>query len=131
MLNVFTHFKWAFFVCLFGGFSVSSNAKFLFLGHGTLPYFYGNVGDIVVSPLLVSCYKSSQLSDKTLEALGLNSSRLLSVETMILLTLQYFARLGKQPTQSLLDVCVAEIIHASVFRFSYLNFPLEVQSRFL
>uniref|UniRef100_A0A3Q4GXQ4 GREB1 like retinoic acid receptor coactivator n=1 Tax=Neolamprologus brichardi TaxID=32507 RepID=A0A3Q4GXQ4_NEOBR len=68
----------------------------ILIGHGTLPYFYGNVGDIVVSPLLVSCYKSSQLSDKTLEALGLNSSRLLSVETMILLTLQYFARLGSE-----------------------------------
>ena len=63
-------------------------------GHGTLPYFYGNVGDIVVSPLLVSCYKSSQLTDKTLETLGLNSSQLLCVETMILLTLQYLARLG-------------------------------------
>lgn len=67
-----------------------------FSGHGTLPYFYGNVGDIVVSPLLVSCYKSSQLTEKTMETLGLNSSQLLSVETMILLTLQYLARLGKQ-----------------------------------
>lgn len=72
--------------------------RLLFLsGHGTLPYFYGNVGNIVVSPLLVSCYKSSQLTDKTLETLGLHSSQLLSVETMILLTLQYLARLGEQP----------------------------------
>lgn len=68
---------------------------FFFAGHGALPYFYGNVGDIVVSPLLVSCYKSSQLTEKTLENLGLSSSQLLSVETMILLTLQYLARLGK------------------------------------
>ncbi|KAF3699465.1 GREB1-like protein [Channa argus] len=66
----------------------------ILIGHGTLPYFYGNVGDIVVSPLLVSCYKSSQLTEKTLETLGLNSNQLLSVETMILLTLQYLARLG-------------------------------------
>ncbi|KAM6919485.1 GREB1-like protein isoform 4-T5 [Lycodopsis pacificus] len=66
----------------------------ILIGHGTLPYFYGNVGDIVVSPLLVSCYKSSQLTEKTLETLGLNSSQLLCVETMILLTLQYLARLG-------------------------------------
>lgn len=70
-------------------------------GHGTLPYFYGNVGDIVVSPLLVSCYKSSQLTEKTLETLGLNSSQLLCVETMILLTLQYLARLGEQRTHTL------------------------------
>ncbi|XP_053185688.1 GREB1-like protein isoform X1 [Scomber japonicus] len=68
----------------------------ILIGHGTLPYFYGNVGDIVVSPLLVSCYKSSQLTEKTLETMGLNSSQLLSVETMILLTLQYLARLGSE-----------------------------------
>ncbi|XP_034468470.1 GREB1-like protein isoform X1 [Hippoglossus hippoglossus] len=66
----------------------------ILIGHGTLPYFYGNVGDIVVSPLLVSCYKSSQLTEKTLETLGLNRNQLLSVETMILLTLQYLARLS-------------------------------------
>ncbi|CAJ1072494.1 GREB1-like protein isoform X1 [Xyrichtys novacula] len=68
----------------------------ILIGHGTLPYFYGNVGDIVVSPLLVSCYKSSQLPEKTLETLGLNSRQLLCVETMILLTLQYLARLGSE-----------------------------------
>ncbi|XP_032387534.1 GREB1-like protein isoform X4 [Etheostoma spectabile] len=66
----------------------------ILIGHGTLPYFYGNVGDIVVSPLLVSCYNNSQLTEKTLETLGLSSSQLLCVETMILLTLQYLARLG-------------------------------------
>ncbi|KAM9845471.1 GREB1-like protein [Aulostomus maculatus] len=68
----------------------------ILIGHGTLPYFYGNVGDVVVSPLLVSCYKNSQLTEKTLETLGLNTSQLLSVETMILLTLQYLARLGSE-----------------------------------
>ncbi|XP_038859134.1 LOW QUALITY PROTEIN: GREB1-like protein [Salvelinus namaycush] len=66
------------------------------IGHGTLPYFYGNIGDIVVSPLLVSCYKGNQLTEKTLSSLGLNSSQLLSVETVILLTLQYLARLGSE-----------------------------------
>ncbi|KAL6103902.1 greb1l [Pungitius sinensis] len=66
----------------------------ILIGHGTLPYFYGNVGDIVVSPLLVSCYKSSQLTEKALEKLGLSGSQLLCVETMTLLTLQYLARLG-------------------------------------
>ncbi|CAL8345117.1 unnamed protein product [Merluccius merluccius] len=66
----------------------------ILIGQGTLPYFYGNVGDIVVSPLLVSCYKTSLLTDKTRENLGLSTTQLLSVETMILLTLQYLARLG-------------------------------------
>uniref|UniRef100_A0A4W5QQC7 GREB1 like retinoic acid receptor coactivator n=1 Tax=Hucho hucho TaxID=62062 RepID=A0A4W5QQC7_9TELE len=68
----------------------------ILIGHGTLPNFYGNVGDIVVSPLLVSCYKGNQLTEKTLSSLGLNSNQLLSVETVILLTLQYLARLGSE-----------------------------------
>uniref|UniRef100_H2U8H3 GREB1 like retinoic acid receptor coactivator n=1 Tax=Takifugu rubripes TaxID=31033 RepID=H2U8H3_TAKRU len=68
----------------------------ILIGHGTLPYFYGNVGDIVVSPLLVSCYKSNQLTEKTLETLGINSSQLFCVEAMILLTLQYLARLRSE-----------------------------------
>uniref|UniRef100_H3CSS3 GREB1 like retinoic acid receptor coactivator n=1 Tax=Tetraodon nigroviridis TaxID=99883 RepID=H3CSS3_TETNG len=68
----------------------------ILIGHGTLPYFYGNVGDIVVSPLLVSCYKSNQLTEKTLETLGISSRQLFCVETMILLTLQYLARLRSE-----------------------------------
>ncbi|KAM4728331.1 GREB1-like protein isoform 2-T3 [Anableps anableps] len=66
----------------------------ILIGHGTLPYFYGSVGNIVVSPLLVSCYKSSQLTESNLETLGLHSNQMLSVEMMILLTLQYLARLA-------------------------------------
>ncbi|XP_032167080.1 GREB1-like protein isoform X1 [Mustela erminea] len=66
----------------------------ILIGYGTLPYFYGNVGDIVVSPLLVNCYKISQLENKDLEHLGLTGSQLLSVENMILLTIQYLVRLG-------------------------------------
>uniref|UniRef100_A0A673UJ81 GREB1 like retinoic acid receptor coactivator n=1 Tax=Suricata suricatta TaxID=37032 RepID=A0A673UJ81_SURSU len=66
----------------------------ILIGYGTLPYFYGNVGDIVVSPLLVNCYKIPQLENKDLEHLGLSGSQLLSVENMILLTIQYLVRLG-------------------------------------
>lgn len=69
---------------------------FFIKGYGTLPYFYGNVGDIVVSPLLVNCYKIPQLENKDLDLLGLTSSQLLSVENMILLTIQYLVQLGKQ-----------------------------------
>ncbi|XP_077471465.1 GREB1-like protein isoform X1 [Stigmatopora argus] len=68
----------------------------ILVGHGTMPYFEGNLGDLVVSPLLVSCYNNSQLSEKTLKMLGLSCSQQLSVETMILLTLQYLARLGPE-----------------------------------
>uniref|UniRef100_A0A8C2VJI2 GREB1 like retinoic acid receptor coactivator n=1 Tax=Chinchilla lanigera TaxID=34839 RepID=A0A8C2VJI2_CHILA len=66
----------------------------ILIGYGTLPYFYGNVGDIVVSPLLVNCYKIPQLENKDLEQLGLTGSQLLSMENMILLTIQYLVRLG-------------------------------------
>ncbi|GAB5579398.1 GREB1-like protein isoform X3 [Prionailurus iriomotensis] len=66
----------------------------ILIGYGTLPYFYGNVGDIVVSPLLVNCYKIPQLENKDLEHLGLTGSQLLSVENMILLTIQYLVRLA-------------------------------------
>uniref|UniRef100_A0A8D2AWY9 GREB1 like retinoic acid receptor coactivator n=1 Tax=Sciurus vulgaris TaxID=55149 RepID=A0A8D2AWY9_SCIVU len=66
----------------------------ILIGYGTLPYFYGNVSDIVVSPLLVNCYKIPQLENKDLEQLGLTGSQLLSVENMILLTIQYLVRLG-------------------------------------
>ncbi|CAM5090471.1 unnamed protein product [Eretmochelys imbricata] len=66
----------------------------ILIGYGTLPYFYGNVGDIVVSPLLVNCYKIPQLENKDLDLLGLTGGQLLSVENMILLTIQYLVRLG-------------------------------------
>ncbi|XP_060099896.1 GREB1-like protein [Heteronotia binoei] len=66
----------------------------ILIGYGTLPYFYGNVGDIVVSPLLVNCYKIPQLESKDLDLFGLTGSQLLSVENMIILTVQYLVRLG-------------------------------------
>uniref|UniRef100_A0AAR2KX77 GREB1-like protein n=1 Tax=Pygocentrus nattereri TaxID=42514 RepID=A0AAR2KX77_PYGNA len=68
----------------------------ILIGQGALPYFFGNVGDVVVSPLLVSCYNCAQLSEKTLLSLGLMVSQLPSTETLILLTLQYLARLGPE-----------------------------------
>uniref|UniRef100_A0A8D2JA07 GREB1 like retinoic acid receptor coactivator n=1 Tax=Varanus komodoensis TaxID=61221 RepID=A0A8D2JA07_VARKO len=65
----------------------------ILIGYGTLPYFYGNVGDIVVSPMLVNCYKISQLESKDLDPFGLTGNQL-SVENMIILTIQYLVRLG-------------------------------------
>uniref|UniRef100_A0A2D4JA69 GREB1-like protein n=1 Tax=Micrurus lemniscatus lemniscatus TaxID=129467 RepID=A0A2D4JA69_MICLE len=67
----------------------------ILIGYGTLPYFYGNVGDIVVSPLLVNSYKIPQLENKDLDLFGLTGNQLLSVENMIILTIQYLVWLGK------------------------------------
>nr|KAF6358303.1 GREB1 like retinoic acid receptor coactivator [Pipistrellus kuhlii] len=75
----------------------------ILIGYGTLPYFYGNVGDIVVSPLLVNCYKIPQLDNKDMEQLGLTGSQLLSVENMILLTIQYLVRLGQHQSRALAE----------------------------
>ncbi|XP_066537902.1 GREB1-like protein [Hoplias malabaricus] len=66
----------------------------ILIGQGMLPYFFGNVSDVVVSPLLVTCYNCSQLSEKVLANLGLTVRQLPSTETLIILTLQYLARLG-------------------------------------
>uniref|UniRef100_A0A2K6TMW6 GREB1 like retinoic acid receptor coactivator n=1 Tax=Saimiri boliviensis boliviensis TaxID=39432 RepID=A0A2K6TMW6_SAIBB len=75
----------------------------ILIGYGTLPYFYGNVSDIVVSPLLVNCYKIPQLENKDLEQLGLTGSQYLSVENMILLTIQYLVRLGPHQSRALAE----------------------------
>ncbi|KAM9225467.1 GREB1-like protein isoform 3-T3 [Dugong dugon] len=75
----------------------------ILIGYGTLPYFYGNVGDIVVSPLLVNCYKIPQVENKDLEQLGLTGGQLLSVENMILLTIQYLVRLGQHQSRALAE----------------------------
>ncbi|KAG7455322.1 hypothetical protein MATL_G00255260 [Megalops atlanticus] len=74
--------------------STSGVRPVILIGYGTLPYFFGNVGDIAVSPLLVNCCKCGQLSGETLESLGVPSGQQLSVEVMTLLTLQYLVRLG-------------------------------------
>ncbi|XP_069076093.1 GREB1-like protein isoform X1 [Pleurodeles waltl] len=74
--------------------NISGVRPVILIGYGTLPYFYGNVGDIVVSPLLVNCYKIPQLQNKDLDELGVAGSHLLNVENMILLTIQYLVRLG-------------------------------------
>lgn len=49
----------------------------------------------MVSPLLVSCFKINQVTEKNMEMMGISGSQLLCAETRILLTLQYLARLGE------------------------------------
>lgn len=48
-----------------------------------------------MSPLLVSCFKINQVTEKNMEMMGISGSQLLCAETRILLTLQYLARLGE------------------------------------
>ncbi|XP_061452564.1 GREB1-like protein isoform X6 [Rhineura floridana] len=99
----------------------------ILIGYGTLPYFYGNVGDIVVSPLLVNCYKIPQLESKDLDLFGLTGSQLLSVENMIILTIQYLVRLG--PDKIPLREEFEQIVLKAMQEFTLREQPLQMSAQ--
>uniref|UniRef100_A0A8C4RD23 GREB1 like retinoic acid receptor coactivator n=1 Tax=Eptatretus burgeri TaxID=7764 RepID=A0A8C4RD23_EPTBU len=80
-------------------------------GHGTLPYLYGNVGDIVVSPVLMSCFSAPQYSSKVLDQLGLTPGASPSLETLMLLTVHYLAQLApdRAPMREELDQALLQL----------------------
>nr|DBA24372.1 TPA: hypothetical protein GDO54_012040 [Pyxicephalus adspersus] len=96
----------------------------ILIGYGALPYFYGNVGDIVVSPLLVNCYKLQEMEKKELDQMGVASSQFLSVENLILLTIQYLVRLG--PDQIPIREVFEQIVLKALQEFTYKerSFPM-------
>ncbi|KAG2468773.1 GRB1L protein, partial [Polypterus senegalus] len=63
-------------------------------GHGIFPYLCGNVSDVIVSPLLQSCYKNSQALPRVYEQYGASPIQPLSVEMQILLTVYYLVQLA-------------------------------------
>ncbi|XP_078253428.1 GREB1-like protein isoform X2 [Rhinoraja longicauda] len=95
----------------------------ILMGYGSLPYFYGNVGDIVVSPLLVNCYKFPQPTSAELEQLGVSNSQILSVENMILLTIQYLIHLGpdQMPLREEFEQIMLKAIQDSSLKDRYLQ----------
>ncbi|XP_041105607.1 protein GREB1 isoform X2 [Polyodon spathula] len=66
----------------------------IFKGHGSLPYLCGNVNDVIISPLLHSCYQNSQALPRVYEQYGASPIQPLSVEMMILLTVYYLVQLA-------------------------------------
>ncbi|XP_063771471.1 protein GREB1 isoform X2 [Pseudophryne corroboree] len=66
----------------------------IFKGHGNFPYLCGNVNDVIVSPLLYNCYKSSQSMPKTYEQYGPTTIQPISEEMQLLLTVYYLVQLG-------------------------------------
>uniref|UniRef100_A0A8C5QRI5 Growth regulating estrogen receptor binding 1 n=1 Tax=Leptobrachium leishanense TaxID=445787 RepID=A0A8C5QRI5_9ANUR len=66
----------------------------IFKGHGNFPYLSGNVRDVVVSPLLYNCYKSSQSIPKAYEQYGPNTLQPISEEMQLLLTVYYLVQLA-------------------------------------
>ncbi|KAG8571101.1 hypothetical protein GDO81_011524 [Engystomops pustulosus] len=98
----------------------------ILIGYGALPYFYGNVGDIVVSPLLVNCYKLQELEKKELDQMGVSSSQFLSVENMILLTIQYLVRLG--PDQIPIREVFEQIVLKALQEFTYKDRSMQMNA---
>lgn len=67
-------------------------------GHGNFPYLCGNLNDVVVSPLLYTCYQNSQSISRAYEQYGASTVQPISEETQLLLTVYYLVQLGEPPS---------------------------------
>lgn len=65
------------------------------LGHGNFPYLCGNLSDVVVSPLLYTCYQNSQSISRAYEQYGASTIQPISEEMQLLLTVYYLVQLGE------------------------------------
>ncbi|XP_069092047.1 protein GREB1 isoform X2 [Pleurodeles waltl] len=66
----------------------------IFKGHGNFPYLCGNLSDIIVSPLLSTCYQNSQCIPKAYEQYGGSAILPISEEMQLLLTVYYLVQLA-------------------------------------
>ncbi|XP_077009338.1 protein GREB1 [Tamandua tetradactyla] len=66
----------------------------IFKGHGTFPYLCGNLKDVVVSPLLYTCYQNSQSLSRAYEQCGAATVQPISEEMQLLLTVYYLVQLA-------------------------------------
>ena len=66
-------------------------------GHGNFPYLCGNLDDVVVSPLLYTCYQNSQSISRAYEQCGASTIQPISEEMQLLLTVYYLVQLGESP----------------------------------
>uniref|UniRef100_A0A8C6AB91 Growth regulating estrogen receptor binding 1 n=1 Tax=Marmota marmota marmota TaxID=9994 RepID=A0A8C6AB91_MARMA len=66
----------------------------IFKGHGNFPYLCGNLSDVVVSPLLYTCYQNSQSISRAYEQRGASSIQPISEEMQLLLTVYYLVQLA-------------------------------------
>ncbi|KAJ1077756.1 hypothetical protein K5549_011083 [Capra hircus] len=62
-------------------------------GHGNFPYLCGNLNDVVVSPLLYTCYQNSQSISRAYEQYGASTIQPISEEMQLLLTVYYLVQL--------------------------------------
>ncbi|XP_054557356.1 protein GREB1 isoform X5 [Talpa occidentalis] len=66
----------------------------IFKGHGNFPYLCGNLSDVVVSPLLYTCYQNSQSISRAYEQCGAATIQPISEEMQLLLTVYYLVQLA-------------------------------------
>uniref|UniRef100_A0A8C2V5K9 Growth regulating estrogen receptor binding 1 n=1 Tax=Chinchilla lanigera TaxID=34839 RepID=A0A8C2V5K9_CHILA len=66
----------------------------IFKGHGNFPYLCGNLNDVVVSPLLYTCYQNSQSISRACEQYGSSAVQPISEEMQLLLTVYYLVQLA-------------------------------------
>ncbi|XP_016075192.1 PREDICTED: protein GREB1 isoform X4 [Miniopterus natalensis] len=66
----------------------------IFKGHGNFPYLCGNLNDVVVSPLLYTCYQNSQSISRAYEQYGASTIQPISEEMQLLLTVYYLVQLA-------------------------------------
>ncbi|CAH6786825.1 protein GREB1 [Phodopus roborovskii] len=66
----------------------------IFKGHGNFPYLCGNLNDVVISPLLYTCYQNSQSLSRAYEQHGASTMQPISEETQLLLTVYYLVQLA-------------------------------------
>ncbi|KAM6942963.1 protein GREB1 [Xenentodon cancila] len=90
----------------------------IFKGHGPLPQLIGNVGGVLVSSLLQSCYLSSQTLPRVYQHYGPSPIQPLSTEMQILLTVYYLVQLGPEQVPLIEDL---EQIFMRSWRESHLS----------
>ncbi|XP_036290530.1 protein GREB1 isoform X2 [Pipistrellus kuhlii] len=66
----------------------------IFKGHGNFPCLCGNLSDVVVSPLLHTCYQNAQSISRAYEQYGAPAVQPISEETQLLLTVYYLVQLA-------------------------------------
>ncbi|KAJ7340918.1 hypothetical protein JRQ81_004205 [Phrynocephalus forsythii] len=76
----------------------------IFKGHGNFPYLCGNLNDVIVSPLLYTCYKNAQSLSRAYEQYGTSTMQPISEEMQLLLTVYYLVQLASDQVPLIEDL---------------------------
>uniref|UniRef100_A0A803U0Y4 Growth regulating estrogen receptor binding 1 n=1 Tax=Anolis carolinensis TaxID=28377 RepID=A0A803U0Y4_ANOCA len=90
----------------------------IFKGHGNFPYLCGNLNDVIVSPLLYTCYRNAQSISRAYEQYGASTIQPISEEMQLLLTVYYLVQLASDQVPLIEDL---EQIFMRSWRESHLS----------